>query len=139
MSTPAEIAQNLRDHLALCQEIHCVVERENQALRGGSTEDLEPLQTTKKNLLPQLKLLLDKLRQYRTAWQKTGNDSRRHPPEVTALLRQNQDVIMKIILLDRENEQCLLRRGMIPAKNLPSVRHQQPNYVAGLYQRQAAP
>jgi hypothetical protein len=37
--------------------------------------------------------------------------------------------------LDRENEQLLLRRGLIPPKHLPPVQRQRPHYVAGLYQR----
>ena len=46
---------------------------------------------------------------------------------------------MKIILLDRENEQGLLRRGLVPARELPSVNQQRPNFVADLYRRQAKP
>jgi hypothetical protein len=37
--------------------------------------------------------------------------------------------------LDRENEQLLLRRGLIPPKHLPPVQRQRPHYVASLYQR----
>jgi hypothetical protein len=44
---------------------------------------------------------------------------------------------MKIILLDRENEQSLLRRGMVPARELPSVNRQRPHFVADMYRRQA--
>jgi hypothetical protein len=51
------------------------------------------------------------------------------------LLRQNQDQTMKIILLDRENEQCLLRRGLVPTRELPSANRQRPNFVADLYRR----
>jgi hypothetical protein len=42
---------------------------------------------------------------------------------------------MRMIILDRENEQLLLRRGLIPPKHLPPVQRQRPHYVAGLYQR----
>ena len=52
------------------------------------------------------------------------------------LLRQNQDLTMKIILLDRENEQSLLRRGLVPPRELPSVNRQRPHFVADLYRRQ---
>ncbi len=54
------------------------------------------------------------------------------------LLRQNQDLTMKIIVLDRENEQNLLRRGLVPARELPSVNRQRPHFVADLYRRQGA-
>ena len=46
-----------------------------------------------------------------------------------------QSLLMKVLLLDRENQQALLRRGLVPAKHLPPVAAQQPHYVAGLYQR----
>ena len=42
----------------------------------------------------------------------------------------------KIILLDRENEQGLLRRGLVPPRELPSVNRQRPHFVADLYRRQ---
>jgi hypothetical protein len=42
---------------------------------------------------------------------------------------------MRMILLDRENEQLRLRRGLIPPKHLPPIQRQRPHYVAGLYQR----
>ncbi len=42
---------------------------------------------------------------------------------------------MKIIVLDRENEQALLRRGMLPSRSLPPVQRQRPHYVADLYRK----
>ncbi len=46
---------------------------------------------------------------------------------------------MKIIVLDRENEQVLLRKGMVPARHLPSADRQRPHFVADLYRRQVQP
>ena len=67
--------------------------------------------------------------------------ARRNEPgilEIPArLLRQNQDLTMKIILIDRENEQSLLRRGLVPPRELPSVNRQRPHFVADLYRRQS--
>jgi hypothetical protein len=57
--------------------------------------------------------------------------------EVPGMLRQVQDLIMKIIVLDRENEQMLLRNGLVPARHLPSVNQQRPHFVADLYRRQS--
>ena len=54
------------------------------------------------------------------------------------LLRQNQDLTMKIIVLDRENEQNLLRRGLVPPRELPSVNRQRPHFVADLHVSQGA-
>jgi hypothetical protein len=43
---------------------------------------------------------------------------------------------MRILMLDRENEQALLRRGLLGPRHLPSHNAQRPHFVAGLYQRQ---
>ncbi len=56
--------------------------------------------------------------------------------EVPRLLQQNQDLIMKIVVLDRENEQLLLRLGLMPVQSLPAAQRQKPHYVAQLYRRQ---
>ena len=90
----------------------------------------------KKNLLPRLNESLDALRKHRVNWQRLGMDERARFPEIGMLLRQNQDLIMKIVLLDRENEQTLLRRGLVPPRELPSVNRQRPHFVADLYRRQ---
>jgi hypothetical protein len=68
----------------------------------------------------------------------TAPDERFRDAESAPLLRQNQDLILKILLLDRENEQARLRRGLLPAAHLPSVHQQRPHFVAELYRRQAA-
>jgi len=101
----------------------------------------------KKNLLPRLTQSLNQIRQHRIAWQKLGPPEHAQYPEVTGLLRQNQDLIMKIILLDRENEQGLLRKGLMPLRavgsapeaprHLPPANRQRPHHVADLYRRQS--
>jgi hypothetical protein len=52
-------------------------------------------------------------------------------------MRQNQDLLMKILVLDRENEQALLRHGLVPVRDLPSVNRQRPHFVAQMYRRQS--
>jgi hypothetical protein len=52
-------------------------------------------------------------------------------------LRQSQDVVMKIVLLDRENEQAMLRGGLIPVSQLPSLNRQRPHFVSDCYRRSA--
>ena len=134
---PAEMLSDLQEHLVLCRELLGVVEREGQELRQpeGATH-LQFIQT-RKAVLPRLDQSLARLRQHRIAWQKFTPAERSRFPEINALLRRNQDLIMKIIVLDRENEQHLLRRGMLPANHLPSPQSQRPHFVAGLYQRQS--
>jgi hypothetical protein len=114
-----------------------MIDREGQNLRklenGNAFEDFQ----AKKSLLPRLNQSLERLREHRISWQKLMPDQRAKHPEVASLIRQNQDLIMKIIVLDRENEQTLLRRGLVPAQRLPSVHRQHPHFVADLYRRRA--
>jgi flagellar biosynthesis/type III secretory pathway chaperone len=133
-----EMARDLQGHLALCQEILAVVEKECQTLRHPDPDSLKPLTAQKKSLLPRLNQSLDRLRQLRQRWQQMEPAARARQPGIGGLLRQNQDLIMKIIVLDRENEQTLLRQGMIPVQQLPPAQRQQAHYVTELYRRQGA-
>jgi hypothetical protein len=135
-SSPAEIAAELKSRLVLCQEILQLVEQEGQSLRDGGDPSLFNFHQRRKNLLPRLNQSLDSLRRHREHWQHLSVGDRARHPEIAALLRQNQDLTMKIILMDRENEQSLLRRGLVPARELPSVNRQRPHFVADLYRRQ---
>ena len=74
----------------------------------------------------------------RLKWQQLAPEERSRHGDIARLLRQNQDLTMKIIVLDRENEQHLLRRGLVPARELPSVNRQRPHFVADLYRRQVS-
>lgn len=136
MINAADLMQNLSAHLELCREILGAVHAESQTLRNPLlTPDLHSVSQTKKSLLARLNRSLDKLRQHRLGWQQLRPNDRAAHPEIALLLRQNQDLIMKIIVLDRENEQSLLRRGLVPANHLPSVNQQRPHFVADLYRR----
>jgi flagellar biosynthesis/type III secretory pathway chaperone len=138
MNTPPEMIDILHQHLAVCQELLVVAEREGQALRRADQPSLFEFYQQKKNLLPRLNQSLDGLRKHRVNWQRLSLDERARQPEVGLLLRKSQDLTMKIIVLDRENEQALLRRGLVPARQLPSVNRQRPHFVADLYRRQGA-
>jgi flagellar biosynthesis/type III secretory pathway chaperone len=138
MSAPDEIVEHLRRHLSLAQELLSLVERESQALRRTDKPSLFEFYQAKKNLLPRLNQSLDGLRKHRVEWQKFSLEERARYPEIGMLLRQNQDLTMKVILLDRENEQALLRRGLVPPRELPSVNRQRPHFVADLYRRQGS-
>ena len=127
---------DLQGHLSLCQEILNLVEKESYALHHSDAGPSFESYQTKKNLLPRLNQSLNQIRQHRATWQKLSPTDRAQFPEVPGLLRQNQDLIMKIIVLDRENEQALLRKGLVPPRQLPSANRQRPHFVADLYRRQ---
>jgi hypothetical protein len=129
---------DLRAHQSLCRELLALAERESQWLRAGQTEALREAGQTRKALLPMLNESVANVRQHRESWQRLTPAERSAQPEMTFLLRQVQDLIMRVILLDRENEQGLLRRGLIPAREIPPAQQQRPHFVAGLYQRHAS-
>jgi hypothetical protein len=138
MSLPQEISEDLKSRLQLCQELLEGLEREGQTLRRPDQPSLFEFHQLRTRLLPALKGSLETLRRHRVNWQMLTHEERASHPEVTKLVRQNQDLTMKLIVLDRENEQGLLRRGLLPARELPSVNRQRPHFVADLYKRQTA-
>lgn len=138
MNAHAEMLADLQEHLELCRQILAVAERENQVLRSAQSPPWPEIQEAKKNLLPRLNQALDQLRRHRVQWLKLSAAERARHPEIGAVLQQDQDVIMRIIVLDRENEQALLRRGLVPADHLPPANRQRPHFVADLYRRQGA-
>ena len=136
MNTPKEIIDQLNEHFRVCQELLKATEEEGQTLRRPGQPSLAEFYQRKKDLLPRFNQSLDGLRKHRVDWQRLSLDERARWPEVSMLLRKNQDLTMKIIVLDRENEQALLRRGLVPPRELPSVNRQRPHFVADLYRRQ---
>ena len=128
----------LQAHLSLCEEVLEVVTRESEALRGKESFAGQDFSSRRNALLPRLTQSLDSLRRIREARLKMDPATRAAQGETEALIRRNQDLIMKIIVLDRENEQLLLRRGLIPLGQLPASARQRPHAVAEQYLRHCA-
>jgi len=128
-----DLAANLRESLSLYQDLLRLVESENKVLRHPRPESPPRESSVRKQLLPRLEEALDQLRRHRNAWTQLTPEERQRQPEVGALLRQCQDTIMRVLLLDRENEQALLRHGFLAPRHLPSHQSQRPGYVANLY------
>jgi flagellar biosynthesis/type III secretory pathway chaperone len=139
MNAFPQMLTDLRAHQVICRELLGLAERESQALRQSQNAALHEIYQTKKALLPRLNESLEKVRRHRIYWQGLSATERATQPEINFLVRQVQDLIMRVILLDRENEQGLLRRGLIPAREIPAAAVQRPNFVASLYRRQQAP
>ena len=139
MISPDAIATDLHTHLALGEAILELVEREHQILCASDAFPFLEVSARRQQLLPQLETALGRIKHHRLAWQQWSASQRRHSPEVTSLLRQAQNLILKILTLDRENEQLFLRRGMVPATRLPPAARQRPHFVANLYRRHTPP
>jgi hypothetical protein len=133
-----ELQSELQAAHSLYQELLGTVEAENTALRQSGP--LSPLAsfTTRRRILPDLELSTARLRQHRADWLQLAPAERAGRREIGTLLRQCQDLILRVLMLDRENEQTLLRKGMLGPRHLPSHNAQRPHYVADLYRRQGA-
>jgi hypothetical protein len=141
MDLPAQFEEDLihdlRAHLALCQEAMDLAARENQALASPQGYQPAEFQLKRKDLLPRLEESLMSLRKWRQCWQQASPAARSGCSEVKALFQAVQALLMKVLLLDRENQQALLRLGLLPVRHLPATAGQQPHCVADLYRRHA--
>jgi hypothetical protein len=138
MNPPTEITETLRHSLQIYRDLLEVVQNEGHDLRAGRSQPLAGQFAAKKDLLPRLSGTLDQLTKTRASWQATDPALRLRQTEVSTLVRQNQDLLMKIIVIDRENEQALLRQGLLPTRDLPSVNRQRPHFVTEMYRRQSS-
>ena len=128
----AALIQQLQEHLGLCQEIFGLALGDNEALQGASGSLSLESHQQRKTLLARLEQSVAALRQQRQAWQQLDLRPRTGYGELM-LLRSNQDLIMKIILLSRDNEQRLLRRGGRTVEAAAPVHP--PHFVTDLYRR----
>jgi hypothetical protein len=128
----------LRTHLALCRELLAILERENQALHSSVAFPSSEFQEARKSLLSRLDQSYKSLKEVRIFWQQLGAAERQRHAEIASLVRHAQDLLMKVLLLDRENEQAMLRRGLLAPSQLPSSQRQRPHFVTELYRRSSS-
>jgi len=87
------------------------------------------------SLLPRLESALVLLRNWREIWLRVCPTERACCSEAKELFQSVQRLLMKLLLLDRENQQALLQRGLVPPCHLATAAVQQPNFVANVYKR----
>ena len=135
MTCLTEFIHDLKTHRNLCEAILALASKENSEFRSeGEAGSAEKIGQRKK-FLAQLTESLNKIREHRVAWMRLEPSVRQSHPEIAELLRENQNLIMRILVLDRENEQALLRKGLVPLRHVPSAKRQRPHFVASMYQR----
>ncbi len=132
----AALETELRAHLNLCGELLTVVQREHQQLKTGRVEDLTALLQAREGMLERLTQAQETLFAHKETWQALSPAQREQHPAIAQLIRQDLDLIMKIVSLDRENEQLLLRHKLVPASHLPPAQRQNPNLIAQMYKQQ---
>jgi hypothetical protein len=138
MTCLTEFAHDLQTHRSLCEAILALSAKENGALRTQVEGFNFDSTAQRKKFLAQLTDSLDKIREHRIAWMRLEPSVRQGHPEIAELLRENQNLIMRILVLDRENEQALLRKGLVPSRHVPPANRQRPHFVSSLYQRNSA-
>jgi hypothetical protein len=129
------LISDLRAFAGICEEILSLARREHQALSGHTDYEPSEFNQKRKTLLPDIESLVRKFRNHRMAWQQISASQREHLTELQSLFQNIQGLMTRVILLDRENQQAMLKRGVVPVKHLPSTAVQQPHYVANLYRR----
>jgi hypothetical protein len=139
ISEPLEtLVDELQEYFKICDEVHFIVRRENQLLKSLDPKGIYQYQQSRKDLLERLTDGQMRLSIHKTSWLRVPSNIKAKHPEVAALIRQSLDLIMKTIVLDRENEQLLLRHQMVPANRLPPANRQNPHFVARLYKNNRA-
>lgn len=147
----AQAVRILQHHQTLCLELLAVVEQESRELQAALTTP-SPKSTAlapgssafdfyqrRKRLLPQLDQSNRDLQRERAWWQGLHPSERKQYQQIDPMIRSNQDLVMKIVVLDRENEKARLRLGLVPPNRWPSAASQRPHFVADLYRRHTAP
>jgi hypothetical protein len=130
-----ELSNQLRAYLVLCEEALALATRENRVLNEPGDYQAFEFCQGRKSLLSRLDQSLTLLRTWRLAWQRLDPAEREEYSEVKSLLQAVQNALVKVLVLDRENQQALLRRGLLPPRMVPAFAGQQPHFAAQLYRR----
>lgn len=129
-----DLLKELQTQRTVCDDILNLVQSEHDALSQDAQYQASSADGDRKNLLERLSDSLNSIRRQRVAWQQPAVRGGARNPQVDTLLRSNLDLIMRIIVLERENEQLLVRRGLLPPGRLPG---KQPHFVSDVYRRSA--
>jgi len=139
--TPAfadKLIRDLRAHQELCQQALAILMNESRALAEKDNYEPSAHVQGRKDLLPAIEASLINLRRWRQLWQRASPEEKAGLPDLSKLFQTTQGFMMRILLLDRENQQAMLRRGLVPTQHLPVVASQQSHFVTGLYRRHCA-
>lgn len=133
--SPDTLRQALQDQAGHYSDLLTIASQEEQTLRSPDGYASGVHDAPRRRKLREMDRTLAVLRDQRLSWQSLSPAERDKHPDIHRLIRTTQELGMKVIRMDRGNEQSLLRRGLLPARCLPAAESQRPNYVTGLYQR----
>ena len=124
------LPESLTTHTALCEEIYDLMIEENRHLRSSGKPPQDALLNRKGALLGTLSFSLERIRAAIAESMPTS-------AEIRQCVQRAQQTILKALLLDRENEQLLLKCTM---QKRPPVAASRPalSQVQRIYGRSAA-
>jgi hypothetical protein len=125
----------LREHLGVCDALLLLAQREAEVLRQPGPFAAARFQAERKDLLVRLESSSRSVADQRERWCQLNGPGGETPPELADLVRTTLDTIMRALVISRENEEALLRRGLLPPRSLPRAEQSQPSFVARTYQR----
>ena len=126
---------DLQEFASICENALSLAKNEHQILAGQSNYQHLEFYEKRKTLLADIEEMLPKFRRHRTAWEQVSQSQRDHFTDLKRQFHNIQGLLTRVMLLDRENQQTMLKRGLVPAKHLPAAATQRPHYVADLYKR----
>lgn len=97
---------------------------------------LQLIKKSKASLSKSLAEVVAKIQGHRAALQdasKNNPDAPKHK-EIQLAIQSATDLIMKIVVIDRENEKLLMKQGMVPAESIPSSYQYRPSDALKAYQ-----
>ncbi|MDD5348997.1 MAG: hypothetical protein PHQ12_02180 [Chthoniobacteraceae bacterium] len=115
----------LNAHLSLCERVYDLILQENQILKETGKAPSEEVLDRKRGLLAELEGSLERLRAANAAPSPRTQSQR-------MLIDRTQQVVMKTLLLDRENEQLLLK-GALTSKRPPASPKPSLNRLQRIY------
>jgi len=131
MASDSSHADVLRAHVAICEQLHELFLEESRLLRTTQQPPPEELLARKREFLPQLDASLEQLKRINAA-------SPRFTAQEEALVQEGRRSLLKLLMLDRENERLLLRAAM-PAPVKAAFAPVAPGRIARLYGRHTGP
>lgn len=126
---------DLSHYQSLCEEVLTLTTTENRALAATTEYEAIGFNDQRRSLMPRMDSMMAKLRLRRLSWQQVPAAERERCEQVRTLFTNIQNLLMKILLLDRENQQAMLKRGLVPARHLPAAPVRPANFVASVYAR----
>lgn len=130
----AALISDLRTFAGLCEEALALAQREHLALASPAAFDRREFDQRRTELLPEIESSLRKFRGHRPIWEQVPQSERERFEEPKRLFSNIQNLLMRVMVLDRENQQAMLKRGMVPVHHLPAVAAR-PHYVSDLYRK----